>query len=246
MRMSLRRLFPAIVVASLLFGGPAWSYAQESGAASTQVSTGTASGERSTPEAQSTEANNQERDENEAYRHSPMVSKLGRMMGMNPEQSATAFEITNFMLLAVAVLYGLVKLVPGTLRARNTAIQKHLVDARTATEQASARLSNVESRLGKLDNEIAALRAQAEQDAVREEARIKAAAEEEKKRILAAADQEITSATMQAHKHLQQFAAELAIEQAARKLVVSAETDRLLVQSFAQRLTGDDSKKGQN
>jgi F-type H+-transporting ATPase subunit b len=28
--------------------------------------------------------------------------------------------------------------------------------------------------------------------------------------------------------------------------VVSAETDRLLVQGFAQRLAGDESKKGQN
>jgi len=45
---------------------------------------------------------------------------------------------------------------------------------------------------------------------------------------------------------LQQYAAGLAIEQAARKLVVSAETDRLLVQGFTQRLTGDEPKKGQN
>ena len=37
-----------------------------------------------------------------------------------------------------------------------------------------------------------------------------------------------------------------AIEQAARRLVVSAETDRLLVQGFARRLAGDDSKEGQN
>ncbi len=138
------------------------------------------------------------------------------------------------------------KLIPGAIRARNSAIQKHLVDARTATEEASARLSSVEARLGKLDGQIAALRAQAEQESISDEARIKASVEDEKQRILAAAEQEIASATMQAHKQLQQFAAELAIEQAARKLVVSAETDRLLVQRFAQRLGGDESKKGQN
>lgn len=241
-----RRCFAMFVFAALLCGAPALSHAQTASSTSAPENSSTASGERSTPEAQSPEKSAQEKDENDAYRHSPMVTKLGGMMGMNPEQSATAFEITNFILLAVAVLYGLVKLVPGTLRARNSAIQKHLVDARTATEEASARLSNVESRLGKLDSEIAAMRAQAEQDSARDEARIKAAVEEEKKRILAAAEQEIASATVQAQKHLQQFAADLAIEQAARKLVVSAETDRLLVQSFAQRLAGDESKKGQN
>ncbi len=41
-------------------------------------------------------------------------------------------------------------------------------------------------------------------------------------------------------------AAELAIEQAAKKLVISAETDRLLVQDFARRLGSDDLKGGQN
>jgi F-type H+-transporting ATPase subunit b len=137
-------------------------------------------------------------------------------------------------------------MVPKMLRGRNAAIQKDLVDARTATEEARARLSGVEERLAKLDGEIAAMRTHAEEDSVTEEQRIKATVEEEKKKILASAEQEIAAATMHAQKQLQQHAAELAIEQAARKLVVSAETDRLLVQGFAQRLTGDESKKGQN
>ena len=140
----------------------------------------------------------------------------------------------------------LLKTLPKAFRTRNTAIQKHLVDARTATEEASARLSNVEERLSKLDAQIAAMRTQAEKDSAADEARIKASVEEEKKKILAAAEQEITAATTQAQRQLQQYAAELAIEQAARKLVVSAETDRLLVQGFARRLAGDDSKEGQN
>jgi F-type H+-transporting ATPase subunit b len=205
-----------------------------------------AAGVASTPEAQSPEKNEQEKDENDAYLHSPMVVKLGGMMGMNAEQSATAFEVTNFVLFAGAVLWVIAKLVPKQIRDRNTAIQKHLVDARTATQEASARLNSVEERLGKLDGQIAGLRAQAEQDSARDEVRIKAAVEDEKKKIVAAAEQEIASATAQAQKQLQHYAAELAIEQAARKLVVSAETDRLLVQRFAERLAGDGSKKGQN
>lgn len=205
-----------------------------------------ASGVSSTPEAQSPEKNKQEEDENDAYRKSPAVVALGAKLGLNPDQSAMAFTVTNFVLLAVLVGWGLVKMLPKTLGDRNTAIQKHLVDARTATEEARARLATVEARLSKLDDEIAAMRSDAEQDSAGEEQRIKAMVEEEKKKILAAAEQEITAATMHAQKQLQQHAAELAIEQAARKLVVSAETDRLLVQGFAQRLTGDESKKGQN
>ena len=203
-------------------------------------------GVASTPEAQSPEKNKQEQDENDAYRKSSSVIWLGSKLGMNADQSATAFEVTNFVLLAVLVGWGLLKMLPKVLRDRNTAIQKHLVDARTATEEARTRLSSVEERLSKLDGEIAAMRSHAEQDSLKEEQRIKASVEEEKQKILASAEQEIAAATTHAQKQLQQHAAELAIEQAARKLVVSAETDRLLVQGFAQRLTGDESKKGQN
>jgi F-type H+-transporting ATPase subunit b len=168
------------------------------------------------------------------------------MVGLNAGQADLAFEATNFGLLAIGIGYALAKMLPQQIRDRNTAIQKHLVDARTATEEASARLHSVEERLGRLDGEIAATRAQAEQDWARDEARTRAAVEDEKRKILASAEQEIAAATGHAQKALQQYAAELAIEQAARKLVVSAETDRLLVQSFAERLTGGESKKGQN
>lgn len=200
----------------------------------------------STSTAKSPVKSEQEVDENDAYRHSPMVRKMGAMVGMSPERSANVFELANFLLLAVFVGWGLAKVLPKTLRGRTQTIQKDLVDARTATEEARARLSGVEDRLSKLDGEIAGMSAQAEKDSAKEEQRIRASVEEEKKKILASAEQEITAATMQAQKQLQQHAAELAIEQAARKLVISAETDRLLVQGFAQRLAGDESKKGQN
>jgi F-type H+-transporting ATPase subunit b len=203
-------------------------------------------GAQSTPEAQSPEKNKQEEDENEAYRHSPTVRALGAKLGMNADQAATAFTVANFAVLALLVGWFLLKTLPKTFRSRNTAIQKHLVDARTATEEASVRLNSVEARLSKLDEQIAAMRAQSEKDAIADEHRIKSSVEEEKQKILAAAEQEIAAATAHAQRQIQQYAADLAIDQAARKLVVTAETDRLLVQSFARRLTGKDAKEGQN
>lgn len=235
---SLQKVLPsALMVASVLFV-PLHSARAQQPAESASV--------QSSPEAQSPEANKQEADENEAYLHSPSVRALGAKLGMNPEQAATAFTVANFIVLAVLVGWLLLKTLPRTFRNRNTAIQKNLVDARSATEEATARLSSVEDRLGKLDSQIAAMRAQAEKDSALEEQRLKASAEDQKAKILAAAEQEIAAATQLAHRQLQQYAAELAVEQAARKLVVTAETDRLLVQSFARRLTGDGSKEGQN
>ena len=196
--------------------------------------------------AESQEAKDVEVDENDAYLHSASVKWIGAKLGLTTEQAATTFQVANFAVLALAVLWALAKAMPKVFRDRNSAIQKHLVDARTATEEANSRLSGVEERLSKLDGQIAAMKAQAEKDSAADEQRIKASVEEEKKKILAAAEQEIAAATTTAQRQLQQYAAELAVEQAARKLVVTAETDRLLVQSFARRLAGDDSKEGHN
>lgn len=237
---AIKRLLPALILATLLFAPAFHAMAQQPAAASVD------GGRLSTPEAQSPEKNQQEEDENDAYRHSAAVRALGAKLGMNAEQAATAFTVANFIVLAVLVGWFLLKMLPKKFRDRSTKIQKHLVDARTATEEAKARLSSVENRLGKLDEQIAAMRAQSEKDSALDEQRIKASVEDEKKKILTAAEQEIAAATVQARRQLQQYAAELAIEQAARKLVVSAETDRLLVQGFARRLTGEDVKGGEN
>jgi F-type H+-transporting ATPase subunit b len=192
------------------------------------------------------EKNQQEQNEDDQYLKSPSVVWLGKKLGISTDMASNLSVVGNFVLLAIGVAWLVVKLLPKTIRDRNATIQKNLVDARTATEEARGRLSGVEERLGKLDGEIAAMRAHAEQDSSTAEQRIKATVVDEKVKILAAAEQEITAATTHAQKKLQQYAAGLAIEQAAHKLVVSAETDRLLVQGFAERLTGDDSKKGQN
>ncbi len=175
-------------------------------------------------------------NETDEYRLSPTVVKLGALLGMSPETAANAFTIFNILILLGAIGYGLAKTLPKTFRNRSTAIQKHLVDARTATEEATSRLSSVEERLSKLDEQIAAMRLQSEADAARDEERIKASVEDEKNKIIAAAEAEIHSATTFARREIQKYAAELAIEQAARKLVVTAETDRLLVESFAHKL----------
>ena len=203
-------------------------------------------GQSSTPESASPDANKGEEDENAAFLHSASVKAIGSKLGLGTEQAATVFQMANFAVLALLVGWFLIKTLPGVFRSRNTTIQKDLVDARTATEEASLRLSGVEERLSRLDGQIAAMRTQAEKDSAADEQRIKASVEEEKKKILASAEQEITAATTHAQRQIQQYAAELAIEQAAKKLIVSVETDRLLVQNFARRLTGDDSKEGQN
>jgi F-type H+-transporting ATPase subunit b len=226
---------PALALALVLgFAAPrANAMMQEPAASTAQI------GDRSTPEANSPAKEKQEEDENEGYRHSAMVTSLGAKLGMNPEQAATTFTLINLVVLIALVGWFLLKSLPKTFRDRNAALEKHLVEAKKASDEAKTRLSGVEGRLAKLDEQIASMRAQAEKDAQAEELRMRSSVEEEKQKILASAEQEIASAATQARRQIQQYAADLAIDQAAKKLVVSAETDRLLVQEFARRLGGD-------
>ncbi len=204
------------------------------------------SGRQATPAANSKEAAEGEKDETAEYRHSKVVQKIGGLMGMNANQAATTFEVLNFVVLAVLVGGFLLKALPKVFRDRTSALQKHLVDARAAQEEAGVRMSSIEDRLAQLDGQIDRMREDAEKTAAADEVRIKASVEEEKKKIVAAAEAEIAAASMHAQRELQRHAADLAIEQAARKLVISAETDRLLVQDFARKLGGGDLKGGQN
>lgn len=216
-------------------------------AQASEATTQAASGATGTAEgAKAPETQKAEQDGDDVYLKSPSVVWLGKKLGIGTDRASKLADLGNFVILAAAIVWVAAKSLPKLLSSRNATIQKHLVDARTATDEARARLTSVEDRLGKLDGELAALRTQAEQASAAEEQRIKDSVESEKKSILASAEQEISAATSHAQKQLQSYAAGLAIDQAARKLVVSTETDRLLVQGFALRLTGDGSKKEQN
>lgn len=205
-----------------------------------------ASGRQTTPAANSPAVEQGEKDEAAELKHSKMVAAIGRMMGISTDAAATTFEVINFAVLAIVVGGFLLKTMPKTFRNRTSAIQKELSDARSATEQASVRLNSVEARLAKLDEQIAQMKTQAEIDVLAEEQRFRTATEEEKVKILAGAEQEIASATQQARRQLQQYAAGLAIDQASRRLVITEETDRLLIRNFSQRLGEQGTKGGEN
>jgi len=238
-RNSFGRLAAMLLVAGVLFVPAQHSYAM-------LQDTAAHAGDHTSPEAQVPEKKEQEHDESYAYTHSPAVQTFGRMVGLNPDQAATVFTLINFVLLASAVIYGLAKMLPKTFRNRNTAIQKGLVDARTATEEARARLGAVESRLAKLDEQIAGMRQQANADIEREAQKLQAGVEAQKAKIVTDAETEIQAVSAAARRELQKYAAELAISQVARKLEVTAATDKLLVESFAGKLGFNGPKGGQN
>jgi F-type H+-transporting ATPase subunit b len=179
----------------------------------------------------------------EKYRHSSTVQAIARMAHVNVETAAEIFEDFNSAVLIIAILAFLLKVLPKTFRKRAETLQKQLFDARLATAQANERLAIVEERLSKLDNEIEAVRQQAERDSIEDEKRIRQALETERQRIIASAEQEIEAAGANARRDLKHFAAELAIDRATQSIQLTADADRILVHSFGEGLAGD--RKGE-
>ena len=170
-------------------------------------------------------------DEN-IYRHTPLVQSLARAMHLDVETTARLFEYINFAIIALAIVIPLAKLLPKVLQQRSQKLRQDLDAARKMTADAGARLSAIEAKLTGLDREISAIRTQVEDEIRSDEVRIKASIREESERIVAAAEQEIGLAATQAKRGLRHFAADLAVEQAARQLVLTPETDRALIAEF--------------
>jgi F-type H+-transporting ATPase subunit b len=183
-----------------------------------------------------------EQDKTNQFRHTALVRAAARVLHLSVEATARSFEFINFGIIALAIGIPLFRILPKYLRKRAEKVSSDIETARKTTEDANSRLSAVEAKLAGLDDEIKRLRAEVEAESLQDEVRIRAALEDESARIVAAAEQEIGSAAAQARRGLRNFAAELAVEEAAKQMVLTPETDRALIAEFV----GDVSKGGKN
>lgn len=178
----------------------------------------------------------EDNSEVEQYRHSSVVEAIAHATGLKTETAAQIFEDFNSGVLLFAIGFALWKFLPKVFRKRSEDLQKDLAAARVATEDANRRLAEVEARLLRLDSEIETFRNQVEKEAVEDEKRIHASLEAERERIVASAEQEIAAAQSTAQRELKKFAADLAIDNAMRKIQLSNDTDRALIREFGKSL----------
>jgi len=222
-------LFVAIFVAAGLI--TPLRISPQNSAPAAQPVTKAATSEAARPEAAKPEEATKA-DPNDVYLHSPTVQAIARMIHLDVETTARIFEGINFTIIVLAVGFLLLRWLPKTLRNRKSKVRTDIESARKMTEDAYARLSAIEAKLSGLDSDIAQIRAQVEVESREDEKRIKSAIKEESARIVAAAEQEMEAAAAQARRELRHFAADLAIEEAAKQLAITPETDRELIAEF--------------
>ncbi len=197
------------------------------------------------------EAAGEEKDETAEFKQSPSVRLVSRLTGLDLRSAYWLSVLTNFLVVALVLIWAGRKFLPGAFRARTAAIQKAMQEAQKASEEARRRLAEIESRLKRLDAEIDAIREAAQKEGAAEEARIQAAAEDDARKIVASAEQEIAAAAKAARRQLTAYAADLAVALAQKQIRVDAATDQALVRNFAGQLgaesTGlDDERPGKD
>ncbi|PSH03106.1 MAG: hypothetical protein CXZ00_13830 [Acidobacteria bacterium] len=181
----------------------------------------------------------EEEEENAQFKYSSIVQAVAAKTGFSKEAVYWGFLCVNFAILAGALGWVIRKALPRGFAPRTEEIQKGFEDARKASAEASARLSEIEGRLAKLDVEITEIRTAAEADFAAEEQRIKAAAEQDAMNVIASAEQEISEAVRAAQRELKCYVADLAVGLAEKKIKVDEVTDQALVHGFAAQLGKD-------
>jgi len=185
------------------------------------------------------EGEEEEKDQTTGLKHSSMVQRMAKLFGISVESAYWIAMFVNFAIIFVAIGAAMKSKLPSYFSSRNEAIHRGIVEARNASEDAKRRLADIESRLSRLDSEVAQIKVSSEQESAAEEARIRAAAEADAKRILVAAEQEIEAAGRQARRDLKALAADLAVDLAARKIQIDSATDESLVRNFVAQLGKD-------
>jgi F-type H+-transporting ATPase subunit b len=232
--MTIRRLQSAclLVVFAAFLAIPVHSFAQRSGAEGVRP-------EQNAPANASPKPEDSSGQETEQFKHSASVKLLSRITGLSLEGAYWLAVLLNFAIVVGVIAWASKKNLPAIFRNRTASIQKSIEEARRASEDANQRLAQIESRLGRMDDEIAQMRATSEKEAAVEEQRIKASAVEDAKRIVESAEQEIAAAAKAARRELTAYAADLAVTLASRQIQVDATTDRALVRRFANQLVND-------
>jgi len=231
-RISLLALFATLTVA---LGAPSRIAAQQAAATTSSAASNTTN-PMDNPAVEEKPSNEEQQEH--AFLHPPIVESVAKMLHMNDNVVSWLLVAINFAIIFFGIGIPIARILPKVMRKRSETLQADIKTAHEATEEAKSRLSAVEAKLAGLGKEIESFKTQVEQEAAADERRIKASLEEESQRIVASVEQEIGAAAAHARRSLRNLAAELAIEQATKQLVLTPETDSALIAEFISQTSG--------
>jgi F0F1-type ATP synthase membrane subunit b/b' len=178
-----------------------------------------------------------ESDQTAQFKFSPSVRWLGKALGIGVRGAYWLAFILNFAVLALLIYLISRSRIPAMFRNRTASIRKAMEEAALASAEANRRLGEIEARLSRMDQEIAAMQQQAEKEAGSEEEKLRLAAAQDARRMVEGAEQEIAAAATMARRELKAYAAELSVALAEKRIHIDQDTDAALVRGFAEQLS---------
>ena len=150
------------------------------------------------------------------------------------------FKWINFAIVAAALIWVFAKILPPKFRANAENISSAITKATAAKAEADRQLKDAEQRLARLEEEVRALRAEAEKEAAAEAERIRALAKSDVEKVGVAAKAEIEAAERAARLELKAIAAKLAVDGAESLIAkqLTPQTQDGLIASFVKNLQG--------
>lgn len=171
------------------------------------------------------------------------ISLLAPEVGGSPWYNIPGFEawkIFNLVFFVGFLIYILRRPVGESLRMRREGIRQQLMRAQEERDAANAKLQEVEARLANLNQEVVAVREQAQREAAAEREHIARSTDEDAQKLRTQAQREIESAGKVARQQLRRFAAEqsvrLAEEMVRREM--RPEDDARLLNGYVEDLGG--------
>jgi F-type H+-transporting ATPase subunit b len=150
------------------------------------------------------------------------------------------WKLVNLFIFVGAFILILRRPIGQSMQARREAIRKELMRAQEERNAARAKLEEVNARLARLGDEVAALRTKTEREAAVERERLARMTEEEARKLREQAQREIERAGKAARLELRRFAAEQSVELAEQliKRDLRETDDERLLHDYIEELGG--------
>lgn len=156
-------------------------------------------------------------------------------------QNANIWKVLNLLVFVIFLIYILRNKVRigQVFNNRAASIIKELEQARRDKQESQQKLAELEARLGRLDQEVADIREQAERESEREAERIRQTAAADAEKIKQAAHREIEGAMKAATGELRAFVAEQSVALAGGiiRREIRAEDNTRMVNKFIDDLS---------
>jgi F-type H+-transporting ATPase subunit b len=150
------------------------------------------------------------------------------------------FKWINFAIVAGLLIWVFAKKLPAFFRRKADTISSAITQATAAKAEADRQLREAETKLARLEEQIAEFRAAAQRDAAAETQRLRNLTQSDAQKIAAAARAEIAAAERAARIELKALAAKLAVDGAesllTRQLTPAAQES--LISNFVKTMDG--------